>query len=108
MTNMWTPVELQRVDPARNMARYYVIEVQTDLFGNTLARRSWGRIGTSGQTKAAVFTVETDALREAARIERSKSRRGYVDRNRPDPPPVSRGVGGKQPRAAEGENGAQA
>jgi len=48
------PVGLRRVDPARNMARLYSLEVELDPFGRVVLVRGWGRIGTAG--KGAVRT----------------------------------------------------
>jgi hypothetical protein len=42
---------LHRIDPARNMRRFYRLDVQPDLFGLWLLMREWGRIGRPGQTR---------------------------------------------------------
>ncbi|WP_071675660.1 WGR domain-containing protein [Nioella nitratireducens] len=73
-----TPVHLERINPDRNMARFYRIDVAPTLFGETSVLRSWGRIGTLGRT-----TIETCASRDVAgksvaRTVEAKSRRGYV------------------------------
>lgn len=66
--------------PARNMARYYVLEVERDLFGMMVARRRWGRIGSTEQSRTTAFVEECDAWAVLQRLEKSKRRRGYVDR----------------------------
>jgi VanZ family protein len=38
-------VVLERVDPARNIARYYVLSVEQTLFAKHTLIRRWGRIG---------------------------------------------------------------
>ena len=38
-------VMLTRIDRAHNMARYYRLDVQPDLFGQWCFIREWGRIG---------------------------------------------------------------
>ena len=38
------PVELRRVDPSRNMRRFYCLDLQPDLFGGVLLMKIWGRI----------------------------------------------------------------
>ncbi len=38
-------VTLYRIDPARNMQRFYRLDIQPDLFGNQCLIREWGRIG---------------------------------------------------------------
>ena len=42
-------VELRRVDPDRNMARFYRMVLQPNLFGGVDLVREWGRIGSSGR-----------------------------------------------------------
>jgi hypothetical protein len=37
-------VHLRRIDPARNMRRFYRLDIQPDLFGGVLLVK-WGRIG---------------------------------------------------------------
>jgi predicted DNA-binding WGR domain protein len=38
-------VHLIRIDPARNMRRFYRLDAQPDLFGGFVVVREWGRIG---------------------------------------------------------------
>ena len=35
-------IVLQRVDPSKNMARYYVLSIQPTLFANNTLIRHWG------------------------------------------------------------------
>jgi predicted DNA-binding WGR domain protein len=44
-------VTLHRTDPARNMWRYYRLDIQRDLFGAWCFIREWGRDGQAGQTR---------------------------------------------------------
>jgi hypothetical protein len=37
-----TALHLRRVDPARNMHRFYCLDVQPDLFGGVLLVKEWG------------------------------------------------------------------
>jgi hypothetical protein len=41
------PVE--RIDARKNMARYYAMSIEPNLFGEACLIRRWGRIGASGQ-----------------------------------------------------------
>lgn len=41
-------VTLYRIDPIRNMQRWYHLDIQPDLFGNHCLVREWGRMGHSG------------------------------------------------------------
>lgn len=65
------PVRLHRIDAARNMRRYYRLDLQPDLFGGVLLVRQWERIGARGRTVALRYDSEglaADALqRQAAR-----------------------------------------
>jgi len=73
-----TAVNLRRVDPARNMSRFYRLDMQPDLFGGVLLVKEWGRIGAHGRIVAERYGSEalaTDALRR--QVER-KRRRGYI------------------------------
>ncbi|WP_346658164.1 WGR domain-containing protein [Bradyrhizobium sp. 138] len=36
---------LEPCDPARNMARFYVLTIEPPLFGDTALLREWGRLG---------------------------------------------------------------
>ncbi|WP_419906024.1 WGR domain-containing protein [Hoeflea sp.] len=45
------PVHLRRIDPARNMRRFYCLSVQPTLFGGASLIRDRGRIGTRGQSR---------------------------------------------------------
>jgi predicted DNA-binding WGR domain protein len=41
-------VNLRRVDPARNMHRFYRLDVQPDLFGCVLLVKEWGASARAG------------------------------------------------------------
>ncbi|MGO4562149.1 WGR domain-containing protein [Rhizobiales bacterium 3FA27D7] len=75
------PVHLRRIDPSRNMRRFYTLAIQPTLFGGASVIRNWGRIGTSGQSKMETFDSDDDAA--AVRLERTKRRRGYRDSGAP-------------------------
>ena len=75
---------LRRIDQARNMARFYELDVQPGLFGDVSVTRHWGRIGSNGQSKQHWFSTDTAAAELAGRLTRQKERRGYAA---PDPLP---------------------
>jgi predicted DNA-binding WGR domain protein len=56
-------VHLRRIDPARNMRRFYRLDIQPDLFGGVLLVK-WGRIGAHGRMVAEPYDGE--ALAAAA------------------------------------------
>ncbi|MBL8845612.1 MAG: WGR domain-containing protein [Hyphomicrobium zavarzinii] len=70
-------VYLERIDQARNMARYYRLSVMESLFGEWVMVREWGRIGSRGQSREHCCTSPEQAasLLEAHRTQRV--RRGY-------------------------------
>lgn len=70
---------LRRIDPSRNMARFYVLSIQPTLFGGSSVVREWGRIGTRGQCKVELVEDTEQAIVVRDRIERSKRGRGYKD-----------------------------
>lgn len=78
-TRLAKQVILRRIDPARNMARFYCVTLQPTLFGEVSVVRAWGRIGTRGRMKINSFPTEEGASAAFAHIEKSKRRRGYQE-----------------------------
>lgn len=72
-----TRMELRRIDPARNMWRFYVMQVQPDLFGGTSLIREWGRIGGRGRVLVEHHADEGEAVNALMSLARVKGRRGY-------------------------------
>ncbi|WP_323131497.1 WGR domain-containing protein [Agrobacterium tumefaciens] len=68
---------IERTDKARNMARFYAITIEPDLFGEVCLTRRWGRIGAQGQMKVQHFAREQDAVATFLDLLRQKRRRGY-------------------------------
>jgi predicted DNA-binding WGR domain protein len=58
-------VHLIRIDPARNMRRFYRFDVQPDLFSGFAVVKEWGRIGHRGGRVAGEWHL-TEALAAAA------------------------------------------
>lgn len=75
---------VERVDPTKNMARYYAMSIDATLFGEVCLTRRWGRIGTDGQAKQHHFQREEEAVLLFLQLLRSRRRRGYGPRRRPD------------------------
>jgi len=72
-------LRLEKIDPARNLWRWYVLSVQPTLFGEWTLCREWGRIGEgSGQTASTIFSSEREALTACDALKASKMRRGYI------------------------------
>jgi predicted DNA-binding WGR domain protein len=70
-------VILHRIDPTQNMARFYALDVQRDLFGGILLVRQWGRIGTHGRIAQEMFSTEAQAIAALREYADSKRQRGY-------------------------------
>ena len=70
---------LRRIDPACNMARFYLVSVGRSLFGDFAIVREWGRIGSIGRVRIDLFDDEDGALTAFEAIERRKRKRGYQD-----------------------------
>jgi predicted DNA-binding WGR domain protein len=71
---------VERVDPAKNMARYYAMAIDQTIFGETCLIRRWGRIGRRGQEKQHVFKREEEAVSLFLDLLKHKRARGYLPR----------------------------
>lgn len=74
-----TTLYLERIDVGRNMARFYVLDVETDLLGDVVTIRRWGRIGSSARQILKPFPTMADAQRHLDRYATLKRRRGYCE-----------------------------
>jgi len=68
---------LHRLDPSRNMARFYTLSLGESLFGDVSLTRGYGRIGTRGRQIIELHPNMNSARRALERIEQAKRRRGY-------------------------------
>ncbi|MHB0952074.1 MAG: WGR domain-containing protein [Allorhizobium sp.] len=68
---------VERIEPERNMARFYALSVQPTLFGEVSLVRCWGRIGSRGQKMVHVFNEEKHAVGLFLELLRKKRNRGY-------------------------------
>jgi predicted DNA-binding WGR domain protein len=73
-----THLDLVRIVPSRNMARFYGIALQPTLFGEVAVVRCWGRIGTRGRVMTVTYPDAEHAAHAFADPEIKKRRRGYV------------------------------
>ncbi len=71
-------ITLHRFAPAKNMRRFYRLEVQRDLFGQWCLVREWGRIGRAGRLRMAAYDSAAEAQAALVRQRRAKERRGYL------------------------------
>ena len=71
-----TAIILYRNDQARNMHRFYRIDVQPDLFAAWCLMREWGRIGSTGQTRSLPFPTPGRNARRARQAAQGKGTAG--------------------------------
>jgi predicted DNA-binding WGR domain protein len=77
-SNVLNVLVLERVDRAKNMARYYVLSVEATLFAESSLVRSWGRIGAAGQTRIDLHASPPLAQMALNTWLECKRRRGYL------------------------------
>ncbi len=70
---------LHRHDPERDVARFYSLLIEKDLFGRVVLVRFWGRIGTNGREKVEEYAREIEAGQALEAQAQAKRRRGYRD-----------------------------
>lgn len=73
-----TDLQMRRIDPARNMRRFYRMSIQPDLFGGASLVREWGRIGARGQVVIEWHADEGQAVTALMKLAGVKKRRGYA------------------------------
>ncbi|MCE8001037.1 MAG: WGR domain-containing protein [Rhodobiaceae bacterium] len=71
-------LDLVRIVPSQNMARFYGITLQPTLFGEVAVVRCWGRIGTRGRVMSVTYSDAKRASDACNELERHKRRRGYI------------------------------
>jgi len=71
-------IDMRRIDPARNMDRFYCVELTTDLFGDHGVHRQWGRFGTWGRHRCDWYKSQVDAERALSDLVKQKLARGYA------------------------------
>jgi predicted DNA-binding WGR domain protein len=93
-------VALRRVDPSRNMNRFYTLSVEVTLFEDWSCTRSYGRVGgraggrgvskgggrggvNGGRIMIGLYATEAEARDAFQRLLAAKRRRGYVEHASP-------------------------
>lgn len=77
-------VTLHRIDAARNMRRFYALDIEADLFGGVLLMKAWGRIGARGRVMSEHYDDVDLAGAALQKQAERKRRRGYAPRETPD------------------------
>ena len=70
-------IHLTRIDPARNMARFYTMALQPTLFGEWALLKEWGWIGSAGRLVSSRFASEEEAALAMAGHLKAKLSKGY-------------------------------
>lgn len=70
-------IHVQQIDPARNRARFYSLDISRTLWGEVVSIRRWGRIGTAGQGSETAVTEPVFAIRALRRAARHQRARCY-------------------------------
>ncbi len=68
---------LHRIDPEKNDARFYIIQVGPSLLDPHCVLRIWGRIGGHQCSMISSCASDADAQRLADRVVRRRLQRGY-------------------------------
>jgi len=75
-------IDLVRIAPDQNTARFYSVAFQQTLFGEVSVLRCWGRIGTRGRSMTVTYENAGQAGDACNKLESQKRRRGYVGAKR--------------------------
>jgi predicted DNA-binding WGR domain protein len=68
---------LDRTEPEHNMARFYVLSIESTLFGDAALVREWGRWGRSGRRWLDLYGDVSKAAEALEDWLVRKTRRGY-------------------------------
>jgi len=72
-----TDLHLRCIDPSCNKRRFYMLSIQSTLFGDWVLVREWGRIGRGGRMRRDAFPSAEQALDALQALACTKQRRGY-------------------------------
>ena len=69
---------LTRVDPTRNINRFYVVQVMPTLFGDWSVMREWGWRGSPGTVRLSSYRERNEAETAERRTIKRRLQRGYT------------------------------
>ena len=72
---------LTRIDPTRNMDRFYIVAVTPTLFGEWAVLREWGRRGSPGTMRLDSYQLHDEAETVKRRTIKRRRQHGYRDSN---------------------------
>ena len=70
---------LRRMEPERNVARFYVLMIERDLFGRIVLLRRWRRVRSRGRERVEPYANQDEAVPAMGKLAAAKRRRGYRD-----------------------------
>lgn len=70
-------ITLYKIVPEEKMFRFYFLDIQPDLFGNSCLVRKWGRKGTTGQSKVIPYENMEAAKTVFELLYQVKQKKGY-------------------------------
>jgi predicted DNA-binding WGR domain protein len=68
---------LTRIDPTRNINRFYVVDVTPTLFGEWALVREWGRRGSPGTVRLSSYQRRNEAETAEQRTIKRRLQHGY-------------------------------
>jgi predicted DNA-binding WGR domain protein len=68
---------LTRIDPTRNINRFYVVELMPSLFGDWTVMREWGRRGSPGTVRLSSYQRRDEAETAERRTIKRRVQHGY-------------------------------
>jgi predicted DNA-binding WGR domain protein len=68
---------LTRIDPNRNLDRFYVVKVAPTLFGDWTVLREWGRRGSPGTVRLTSYQRQHEAETAERHTIRRRLQHGY-------------------------------
>ncbi|MEM8936770.1 MAG: WGR domain-containing protein [Pseudomonadota bacterium] len=69
--------KFERIQPTKNMYRFYELQVDQDLLGDWVLVRRWGRIGSFGRVAREAYQSRDNAIGAALTLKSAKEKRGY-------------------------------
>jgi predicted DNA-binding WGR domain protein len=69
---------LTRTDPARNIDRFYIVDVTPTLFGEWALVREWGRRGSPGTVRLSSYALLNEVETAEQRTIKRRLQRGYT------------------------------
>ena len=66
-------------EPERNVACFYALMIEGDLFGRIVLVRHWARVGSRRRERVDLYANQDEAVTAMGKLAAAKGRRGYRD-----------------------------